>query len=141
MNIQELARQYADWFETATRSDDTDFIRLKTEDDNIHQLIRNAHGDMMPDDFKYQFIHEALEAIAETDDIDDVCLEPDIYNRDLLKWVSSNLNRPNYVDEAVEELGYKDLFNSLAIGQIREKDEVLYSVRASLEALCEGFED
>jgi len=140
MNIQELATQYTSWFETATRGDDTDFIRLKTEDENIMQLIRSAHGDMMPDDFKYQFICEALQAISETDDIDDICLEPDCYNRDLLKWVSSNLTRASYVDEAVEEIGYKDFYNSLAIGQLREKDEVLYSVRASLEEICEGIE-
>lgn len=140
MTVQELARQYANWFETATRTDGTDYIRLRTEDEDIKNLIRDAHGDFMPCDIRYQFIHEALEAIAESDDVDDICLEPDCYNRDLLKWVSSNLRRASYVDEAIENSSYENFYSALMLGQSAEKEEVLYSVKASLDALCEGLE-
>lgn len=139
--IQELAAQYASWFETATRGDDTDFIRLKTEDENIKQLIRAAHNDMMPDDYKYQFIHEALEAIADSDDIDEISLEPDCYNRDLLKWVSSYLTRAYYVDEAVENSAYENFYSALMLGQLTEKEEVLYSVKESLEKILETLNE
>jgi hypothetical protein len=141
MTIQELATQYASWFETAKRGDDTDFLRLKTEDENIRDLIHSAHGNMMPDDFKYQFIHEALEAISECDeDIENILLEPDCYSKDLLKWVSSNLTRASYVDEVVDQYGYENFYNCLMLAQSEEKQQVLYSVRASLEKICGSLE-
>jgi hypothetical protein len=140
MNIEELAQQYADCFETATRIDGTDFIRLKTKNEDITNLIREAHRNMMPCDIKYQFIHDALEAIAESDDIDDIYLETDIYNSDLLKWVSSNLTRAYYVDEAVGEMGYENFYTSLRDGQLRERDEVLCSVKNSLENILKTLD-
>jgi hypothetical protein len=135
MTIQELARQYADMFITAQRDNEETYLTLRDSNDNLMSLIRDAHGDMMPDDFKYQFIHEALEAIAETDDIDDINLEPDCYNRDLVKWVSSNLIRASAVDEAVENYSYKCFYSALRMGQSAEKEEVLYFVRSSLESI------
>lgn len=140
MTIQELARKYADSFETATRKDDTNFIRLKTEDENIKNLIYDAHNGMLPDDYKYQFIHEALEAleaIAECSDPDDIQLESDVYNSDLLKWVSSHLNRSSYVDETVKNWEYTSFFQVLAGAQYEEKREVLSLVRFSLEKILE----
>lgn len=140
MNIQQLAKQYADWFETAIRNNGTDYIRLRTEDAQIKNLIYEAHDDMLPDDYKYQFIHEALEAIAEHDDIEDINLEPDIYNCDLLKWVSSHLSRASYCNDAIENmLGFQDEMDFMAIvsmAQSLEKDKVLQSVRTSLEEIC-----
>lgn len=141
MNIHQLARKYANLFVTKERPTGEKFLCVEDKTEDLDNLIRDAHNGMLPDDYKYQFIFEALQAIAENEDLDDICLEPDCYNRDLLKWVSSNLTRASYVDEAVEEIGYKDLYNAIAIGQIKEKDEILYSVRGSLNALCEGMED
>lgn len=138
MTIQELARYYADMFITAPRENGETYVTLRDSNEDLTTLIRDAHGEMMPNDYKYQFIREALEAVADSDDIDDICLEPAIYYSDLLDWVSSNLTRPTYVDEAVEELGYKDFYNSLMIGQLREKEEILYSVRSSLESLLDS---
>lgn len=137
MNIQELAQQYASWFETATRGLDTNFIRLKTTDENISTLIYEAHKGSLPDDYKYQFVHEALELIAEYEELDEIGVEADIYNSDLLKWLSSNLNRADYVDEAVSEYGYENLYTALRYGQMLEKDEVLQSVRRSLDKILE----
>lgn len=137
MTIQELANKYSEWFETAKRKDDTDFIRLRTEDENIKNLIYDAHDGMLPDDFKYQFIHEALEAIAECSDPNDIQLESDVYNSDLLKWVSSHLTRSSYADETVENWKYTSFFQVLAAAQYEEKREVLSSVRFSLEKILE----
>src|ERR1051326_8774615 len=145
MTIQELAQQYADLFVTKTRRDGEKYICVENNDKSpeLMDLIRTAHDGMFPDDYKYQFIHEALEAIAESADEEyiDLMLEPDIYNHDLLKWVSSNLTRASYVDQAVMDgYQYDGLLNTLINGQSYEKNEVLHSVIASLNEIIKGME-
>jgi hypothetical protein len=57
-------------------------------------------------------------------------LEPDVYTHDLLKWLSSNLNRMGYVDEVLaDEFEYlskenKNLCHLMMVGQLREMSEV-----------------
>ena len=149
--IQELASEYASLFITKTRDNGDKFLCLKDKSNDekltdndacLSQFIYMAHDGMLPDDYKYQFIHDALEAIAETDDIDDISLEPDCYNRDLLKWLSSNLIRASYVDRAMEEIHpYDNLWQALSNGQYLEKEEVLQSVISSLNEIIESQED
>ncbi len=142
MNIQQLAELYASSFQTKTRKNDTNFICLKDDckDEQLTDLIHTAHNDFMPDDYKYRFVHEALEKIAEGNPLDEINIEPDIYNRDLLAWVSSNLTRASYIDDAIENAGYKDFYSALMDGQYLEKVEVLQSVYSSLEKIIEGKE-
>lgn len=140
MTIQELAKKYADWFETAVGKDDIDYLRLKKRDENISNLIYAAHDKMLPDDFKYRFIREALEIISESSEIEDIQLEADIYNSDLLKWIGSDLHRGYYVDQAIDDMcdgTYPGFFESLRYGQYAEKMEVLHSVILSLEKILE----
>lgn len=140
--LQKLADEVRGHFKTFRRGDDKeDHWSLK---DDAPEWIRDdvcyeAHGSMMPDDHKYAFIVEALDALAENEDPDDIDLEADIYNADLLKWVSSHLERAGYVEEAIEESGgeHPGFFESLMMGQAAEKREVLYSVRQSLEKRIE----
>ncbi len=139
MTIQDLARQYADLFVTKERDNRDKFLCVEDHSNiPLMELIRNAHDEMMPDDYKYQFIHEALEGIAESDDTDDIGIEADIYNSDLLKWVSSNLTRASYVDRAIAEIdGYDNLWQALSNGQYLERYEILHSVISSLESIIE----
>jgi hypothetical protein len=139
MTIQELAQQYADIFIYKKRENGESFIALRKDDETLTTLIRNAHGDMLPDDYKYEYVHNALEAITQCeleDDIIDISMEPDCYNSDLLKWLSSNLTRSNYVDETVLNFGYSSLFQTLMLAQQLEREEVLHSVVESLTAIC-----
>ncbi len=92
-------------------------------------LVREAHGeDFLPDDYRYEFIIEALSAISETENLGDIVLEPDISSNDRLSWLASNLNRIQYVDEALGEympfegLGIMEIIGT---GQAMEKSEVL----------------
>jgi hypothetical protein len=105
----------------------------------VQDMIQKAHCGMLPDDYKYQFAYESLLAIADTDNADDITLESDIYNSDLLQWVSSNLTRSEYVNEAVSEYGLDikdfDLYKVLSMGQYMEKQEVLGIVRNELEKM------
>ena len=95
MTIQELANRYYKMFIRDTRDDGTEYVKTIDErPEELTELIHKAHGDMMPDGWKYKFIEEAIGRIAETEDEDELdCpeLEPDIYTHDLLECYFSEL--------------------------------------------------
>ena len=73
------------------------------------------------------------------DDLDDAGSEfaaskVDVYNSARLAWLSSNLTRAGYCDEAARDLGMEDAdtFDRIGIGQYAESLEVFESVRQSL---------
>lgn len=139
MTIQELAREYANLFCCGKRLNGDNYLFIEEKNTKLLDLIHQFHKGLMPDDYIYQFTYEALEAIAEHDNIDNICLEADIYNNDLLKWVSSNLIRADYVDQAVEDYVYKDFYTALSMGQSKEKEEILILVRNKLESILEDI--
>ncbi len=138
MDLKTVAQEMLNAFESKNRVDTGEQYYCLADDKEewMQDICRNAHNDMLPDDFKYQFIHTALELMSEYDDADEGLdsLEPDTYNRDLLKWISSNLSRANYVDEAYENAGYDGLYNTIRYGQLEEMREVYALVREGLEA-------
>ncbi len=117
----------------------------------IKDLCQKAHDTggghlMLPDDFRYEFIVNALDALSEHEDENDALdsLEPDIYNSELHKWLSSHLERAGYVDEAVKEMGgHSDngIDGDIALGQLHEKREVFFHVKKALEDRLEEIED
>ncbi|HUM44856.1 MAG TPA: hypothetical protein PKI14_18070, partial [Fervidobacterium sp.] len=80
-NVNELAREALEWFETGTRDSGEKFVKTKDgRPEWLTDLIFTAHGDMMPDDHRYKFIEEALDLIANQDvDLDRPEIEADIY--------------------------------------------------------------
>ena len=146
MTIQELAREWLDWFEVGKRDDGKTFFYLKDgAPEELHKMVRRVHGDMLPDDYKYEYIVGALEAIADydgdEDDIEELAdeLEADCYDSDLLDWLNSHSIRIWYVDKAVEEMGHGEgVMNDIAMGQVEEKREVFFTV---LEDLRENLEE
>lgn len=141
--IESLAADFARRFEGAVRSDGTKYRRVKDDEksEELTDLIHAAHGDMLPDDWKYQFIEEALDAIAE--DGEDADMEPSTYYGALGAWLGSHAERFGYCDEARQEWGgdFRDTAHLLALGMYAEQREVLASVLASLEALVEAAEE
>jgi hypothetical protein len=141
-NINKLAAKYASKFVVKTRDNGDKFY--STEGDRpqaLTDLIFDAHNDMLPDDYKYAFIVDALEYISDdTNNVDDPELREEPYNHALLKWLSSNLQRAGYVDDYVNETGYStsnfDLFNLISCGMMEEQLDVYYSVLTSLRKLC-----
>ncbi len=106
---------------------------------DLEELIQNAHGDFLPDDFRYETIYSALLAFWDCNsDLDEVNLEADIYNHDLINWLSSSLKRINYCDGAQLEFGIEkvDVITLISYGQQIEKDEIVALVRESLISLC-----
>lgn len=143
-SLQTLAADVRKFFTTIKRGEESIVTLTDDAPEWVRQLAMDAHGDMMPDDHRYAFIVEALDALVDADDPDEVTLASDIYTHDLLKWLASNLQRPGYCDEAFEEYGddFRDTVSLIGMGQLREKEEVLDSVRSSLEAqLDDSAED
>ena len=144
--IAEKAKEFLEYFELATRAGKNEekfYTVCNHADEALDELIRKAHGDLLPDDFCYETIHDALCAFAECESEDqlyEVNLEPDIYYHELLKWLSSHLKRMAYCDEAIAEFGLQntDLMTLVAHGQQREQDEIVALIRESLIALCEA---
>lgn len=135
--VQNLASTYLDWFEKSSRDDGSKFYKLIDGYPlGLLYLVRNAHGEMLPDDWRYEFIYESLALISESVDPEDPGFEADIYYHELLQWLSSRTDRCDYVDEAVEEFGFPNPFNTMTLigmGQLRELKEVYFSVLSNLQ--------
>jgi hypothetical protein len=103
-------------------------------------LCHHAHGSMMPDDWRYEFIQDSLSAIedgADEDRLDLDGLYP--YTADRLDWLASHLDRPGYCDEAAEDAGGPpaDILAFVAWGMDRELREVFDLIRSRLEEIAE----
>lgn len=142
--VKSLASEFSDQLEKKTRSNGTRFWCLK---DNAPKwmldAVREAHGDLLPDDHVYRFVYEALSAIEDYETIDDAkcSIESDIYTHQLLAWLNSNLTRVATCDDAICELGIDpdaDLITRISNGQWYEKNLVFDSILCSLEQHAEG---
>jgi hypothetical protein len=137
--IQQLAADSLDFLQTKTRTDGTEFI-CQSDDapEWFKTLCQDAHGDFLPDDWRYEFISDSLRALSDFDDQDEAmesATEASIYTHELLQWLASNLTRPTYCDDAISELGeFKDTVQLISAGQYMERSEVFQSVLASLES-------
>lgn len=140
-SVQTLAKQVLGMVSQGTR-DNGDTFKMLNENapEWMQDLVQDAHAGSLPDDHSYEFIFEALNAIVDADDEDSAreSIEGDTYNRDLLTWLSSSLNRAAYVDQAVNDQ-YIDVssgfnvFDTMRTGQWIEKLEVFDSVLESLQ--------
>jgi predicted DNA-binding protein len=142
VTVQELADEYYKNFEKKKRDNGEEFwVKKDGAPEELGELVREAHGDMFPDDYKYEFIEEALARISETEDensLESPELEPDVYTHDRLKWLSSNLGRPYYVDEAIKDFGKADtIIDDIGMGQLKEKEEVYFAVLQGLKKILE----
>lgn len=113
MTVQERAEQATEYFKTVFRAEDgSDYVRLRDgRPDWVYEMARAAHGDILPDDWRYRLIESVLHEIADGDaegsgEIGGQVAESwGIYTADLLSWVGSHLSRIAYVDEWREQIG------------------------------------
>lgn len=140
--VQDAARAAAGWFEGRTRDDGSRFVTLRDgAPEWIRDLVYEAHGDFLPEDWRYACIAAAVDAIAEDEDADAGEFaddQVDVYTSDRLRWLSSNLNRAAYCDEAAEELGHDmsredGIVGLIGLGQYQEASEVFGLVLRGLE--------
>lgn len=152
LSVQELAKLVAQCFDYATRGNtgnyEDRFVRI-TEGSPVwvREMVREAHGDMLPDDWKYacvsaacEWIHDTLEAGGDAEDARGEFAESqvDVYNGQRLAWLASHSERVSYTDWAVEEFGRNDpamgVLGDIAMGQYAEASEVYGIVLQFLEA-------
>lgn len=147
ITLQYLAGEMSQAFESATRTNGATFLKLR---DNapywMTTVCRQAHDEakLLPDDWRYAFIEEAVDALGEHEDADDALasLEPDIYTVELTAWLHSLNSRVYYLSEALTECGpCKDGFQLLAMAQMIEKEEVFQQVVFALQNVLADFAD
>lgn len=156
--ISEIAGFAYDQFERKSRENGDDFYSVKDgAPDWITDLVHDAHGSMLPDDWKYDAIHSVLGSIhdagAETaDDLQDTDHEiadglVDTYNADRVRWLASHLDRGAYCDEAAKEFGTDydgdtvGIYDLIGAGQYMEAREIVGEVINSLREYMEEHED
>ena len=150
MGIQELAAHALEYFEQKTRGEGEEATRFWTMTNQhpiwVKEMIHKAHEDMMPDDYKYEYVVDTLDALNEDRDPEEGAyeIEADVYNYDLITWLRSNLQRVGFVDEAVEQMGHSrdmGVMGDLMMGQVEEKRQVWQSVVESLRERLEEIEE
>jgi hypothetical protein len=136
LTVQTLAQEARGYFKQAKRTDGSEYWSFDhdTTPQWVQDLAYAGHdrGGMFPDDWRYEFIVEALDALSDDDEPE---LEANIYTSELCDWLASHGSRPSYCDEAHEEWGSvpDSIVAWLQWGQLREREEVLASVKSSLE--------
>jgi len=147
MTIQELAQEALATFVRKKCANGEPYYHSTADDGWITGMIYSAHGGMSPDDHKYDMIHSALHAIAHDDaDPDDMFETADgmvsVYHHDRHAWLSSNLERQGYVNEATSEYGPRDdISDTIAQGWFMEAMEVCASVVKSLKDELDNREE
>ena len=144
--LQQKAADALACFTTDHREvDDCDFTTLKDDAPEwVRALVRKAHGDFLPDDWRYSIIRSAIGYIYEMDDPNDCDAwaeetAVDTYTSDRLAWLASNINRPAYCDQAREEYGEpwrtdQGLIGLIGMGQYVEALEIYSLVLEALSA-------
>lgn len=147
--IIDLAQRYIGFFESQERAGET-FIRLTLDaPDGLKELVKEAHGDFLPDDYRYEFIYESVATIAEAEgfkpdrDLEDLYqwIDADVYFGDLVSWFGSNSKRTEYVDEIRNEHGcepFDSVKDEIRAGQEKEKHEVFFTVLNKLREQAEA---
>src|SRR4051812_18222176 len=108
--MQKLAGEASEWFQRVERGEETIVTLKDGRPDWLQELVYTAHGDFGPDDWRYQAIEAAIDAIHDASEDADrseighdfADSHVDVYTGARLAWLASNLNRPGYVDEACE---------------------------------------
>lgn len=150
ITVPDLAKEARSFFERLTRNTgETVWVRKDGCPDWITEMVWEAHnrGEIFPDDYRYEFVVQSLNIIAdsESDDLDDLSpLEADVYTHDRLKWLGSRLDRYGYVDEVLERYGgdaFRSVIDMIGAGQEEEKAEVYQSVLNFLRQRVKELEE
>jgi hypothetical protein len=147
MNMKTTLAAFAAAFETRERAAVGEQVFYCLNDDAPHwmiEVVRAAHGDMLPNDTSYAMIREAAQVLAERaaddcgpDELRDAFDEiagglVDVYNAELVAWLASHSERAGYVDEWLESSGGHDIdgepvgvLRMIAAGQHLEYSRIL----------------
>jgi len=131
--IRKVAREMRAAMVHKVREDKSVFFTLRDDaPDWCRDVACEAHGDLLPDDHRYELIASALEAIRDGEATDDDHHEwcdsmVDVYRGARARWLASSpYHRESYCDEAASE-GLIDrnagIWDRLGAGQFLEAQE------------------
>ena len=145
MDIQKLAEHAGNFFERKQRGEDEIYTLKNRHPTWLYDMVFAVHdkGHWLPDDYKYQFIVEALDHLSEGMNPEEPELEADVYTTDLMDWLASHRERLGIVDEAVNELGWNKeggIETAISLGQWREKEDVFRRVVEALQGRLDDIE-
>lgn len=140
--LASIAREVLEQFEWKQRENGSRYwVRTNhVSDDWIHDMCMTAHCTMMPEDYKFEFIHDALTLVSEYEgDVEEARsgIESDMATHDLATWLASHNERLGYCDEAIREFRATTTLDILSYGQYQERAEVFDIV---CEHLCDELE-
>lgn len=151
-----LAAAFASAF--MTKAFDNGESRIVLRDgapDWMTEIVREAHGGMMPNDQSYSMILAVANEIDDllrdnsdqtADDLDDARHERidsliPVYNTERTAWLASHLDRAEYVNEAIRTYGTgtncPDIFDLLAMGINTELSYIWDAIERGLTAQAE----
>ncbi len=143
LTLESIASEASKFFVRKEREDKTPYYCCKDDTpDWIHDLVSEAHGGKLPDDYIYNWIDSALSNIATGDMTEDNLFEYadreiDCYTPDLTSWLNSRCDRVYYLTQAIKERGATDGFQALTLAQFEEIWEVFQSVLNSIQKRLE----
>jgi hypothetical protein len=123
--------------------------KSKSSPDSPYQeFYHHAHGDLLPDDYRYTMIYDIINSLNNTDNLenyDDLSeLEQLIptYTSDLLNWIASNNTRHTYVDDFREEFGPQStIIKEISGGYLMELQETYNLITNYLDENCDNDDD
>lgn len=152
-----LAAAFASAF--MTKAFDNGESRIVLRDgapDWMTEIVREGHGGMMPNDQSYSMILAVANEIDDllrdnpdltADDLNDARHERidsliPVYNTERTAWLASHLDRAEYVNEALENMGGHlghgdDIFSLLAQGIYNELSHIWDAIERGLTAQAE----
>jgi hypothetical protein len=153
--LSEIAGDGYRGMETATREDGSTYVRVRDDGPAwLRDGIAEIHGtDMLPDDWRFALIRDALGALEDAGHDDRIDAEHsdttseiadsavDTYNADRIAWLGSHGARVGYVDAAVSDglvSADADTLDRIAGGQYAEASEIAARV---LEAVADVHEE
>lgn len=158
-NVQKIAEALYDAFETDTRDDGTEFVKLKDGSPEwMSEAARAAHDavDEMPDDAVYECIKSAASYIHDNDHDSDSAHEfadgeVSVYNAARVAWLAEKpLIRGPLCDEAAEETGWRfdgdrvsssGIFGLIACGWYEWARRIYDAIAEACEAQADEMED
>lgn len=132
MTLQELAREALDHFAPVIRPVSGEKIHVVSDDAPqwVRDMVKAAHGEVLPDDFIYDEVHQSLwQFHLEGDEAGPSIANP--YTSGLTRWLASSLHRIEYLESALE-CGQPSVFELLTAAQQMEINFIHDEVRGAL---------
>lgn len=141
---QQVAEEALAYFHTGERANGEEYIYTEDAPEWVAEMVREAHGDMMPDDWRYRFVRDVLSHLSDGESAEDVqyaSADNDYpYTAERTAWLSSRNDRMQYLDAA---MGLDGITGGagylLGVAMIAERAEVAEVVSSHLSRRAEAI--